>query len=99
MKFKSNEYILLNPFPTGDVLVAYCCCEQSTIPLETYYDINSIPSKEEIEGNMVWIQKSGFIGNSYNHIIFTKEKWYPSELLTKKAFIKKKRDSKLESLL
>ena len=79
MIFNKENYIKteINRLAETNHDCIYCFCDTKTIPvpLETYYDSNSIPNEQFFEGNMVWLANKE---HDTNYYLFTNGKWFPA---------------------
>jgi hypothetical protein len=82
MHFEKKDYIKheINRLASKKFDCIYCYCDIDTIPLETYYDVSSIPSEQEYEGNMVWVANPESEHDDIKYYIFVGEKWMPALL-------------------
>lgn len=77
MVFKKENYIKseIDSLASNDFDCIYCYCDIATIPLETFYDLESIPKSQETQGNLIWLKESEF---PVNHFIYTNGQWCPA---------------------
>lgn len=79
MMFDKEDYIKKEIRLLGekDYDCIYCFCDIDTIPLETFYDVESIPETENVQGNLVWIAKPEYDTPYY---IYVNKTWLPAIL-------------------